>query len=99
MIKVHGDVWRIENEDDLYENTEVANQLIKYAESEGKKDNVGWFFDQGYADFSEGTVTGIFKSYSTPEYKGYLLSVTARKNDLGAWECSIQKKILPQKLA
>jgi len=47
MIKVHDDVWRIEDEDDLYENAEVANQIIKIAETEGKKDDVKWFFEEG----------------------------------------------------
>jgi len=97
MIKVHGDIWRIEDEDDLYENTEVARQLIEYAETEGKKDDVKWFFEQAYVNFADETVTGIFKSYSTSEYKDYLLSVAAKKNEEGEWECSIQKKQVPSK--
>jgi len=39
MIKVHGNIWRIENEDDLYENVEVAKQLIESAKREGKKND------------------------------------------------------------
>lgn len=97
MIKVHGDIWRIEDEDDLYENTEVARQLIEYAEREGKKDDVKWFFEQAYVNFADETVTGIFKSYSISEYKDYLLSVVAKKNEEGEWECSIQKKQVPSK--
>lgn len=96
MIKVHGDIWRIENEDDLFENCEAAKHLIEYAETESKKDDVRWFFEEGYANFVEETVTGIFKSYSTPEYnKDYLLSIIARKNEAGKWECKIQKKVVP----
>jgi len=97
MIKVHGDIWRIEDEDDLYENTEVARQLIECAEKEGKNDDVKWFFEQAYVNFADETVTGIFKSYSTSEYKDYLLSVVARKNEKGEWEFSIQKNQIPSK--
>ena len=95
MIKVHGNIWRIENEDDLYENIEVAKQLIKYADAEGKKNDVKWFFEQGYVNFADDTVTGIFKSYSSPQFKDHLLSVSARRNESGEWECLIQKKQVP----
>ena len=91
---MHGDIWRIENEEDLFENCEAAKHLVEYAEMEGRKDDVRWFFEVGYANFVEETVTGIFKSYSTPEYKDYLFSIIARKNDAGKWECKIQKKVV-----
>ena len=94
MIRVHGAMWRIENEDDLFENSDAAKHLIEYAEKEGENDGLRWFFQEGYIDYAEQTVTAIFKSYSTPEYKNHLLSLTARKNKAGECECKIQKKIV-----
>jgi hypothetical protein len=95
MKKVIGETWRIENQDDLYKNTDVASSIIEFAENEGRKDEVRWFFKEGYANFSEGKITGLFSSYVTPEHKGYLLSVEAERTNKGRWRCRILKKEIP----
>lgn len=57
-----------------------------------KDTDVRWFFDVGYAFYPEKRYCIIFKSYITPEYEDYVLSVESTKvND--TYNIKIVKKV------
>lgn len=68
------------NESDFIENCPCAYQILNYID--GIKDtDVKWFFDFGISDYPEDVHRIIFKSYCTPEYKDYVLSLSAEAID------------------
>lgn len=94
MIKVYGNVWRLENEEDLSENCDCAKLIFDYVEKSRSNGKLKWFFKTGYVDFSEPKVTAIFESLKKPEYEEHLLAVTASKPLGRGWSLNAARKVI-----
>lgn len=93
MKRITLDTWQFESEDDFASGCDAASLILRRAEDEAAADNLGWFFETAYANFKAGTASATFTSYVTPEYKGFLLAISASKDANGRWSCTIAKKI------
>jgi hypothetical protein len=53
-----------------------------------------WFFDKcSYSLWSDDKYSVTFKSYDSPEYRNFLLSISVSRNGSN-WDFSIHKKII-----
>lgn len=93
MQRITGDTWQFESEDDFSSGCSAGPSILRRAEEEAAIDKLGWFFEKAYANFKAGTASATFTSFVTPEYKGFLLAISASKDASGCWKCSVTKKI------
>lgn len=99
MKKIMIDTWRLESEEELLSDFEAGPAVIRLAESEGKTDDLHWFFESAYVNYKAGTASLFFTSYKTPEYAGFALTVKATKRQDGTWTYSVTKKNRPNGVA
>jgi hypothetical protein len=85
-------ICRITTEDDFFSEYDGAKAAIDFADSEGLKDDVRWFFSDAMVNHQEKTASVTFKSYKTPEYRNHSLSVSVKKDQHGKWICAIAQK-------
>ncbi|KEI11771.1 hypothetical protein [Clostridium novyi] len=72
-------------------NCPCAYEILEFIDNL-KDTDVHWFFDHGFSFYNKNKYCIIFKSYSTPEYDNYVLSIEAIKtNDV--YTIKIIKKI------
>jgi hypothetical protein len=76
---------------DFLENCPCAYKILNFVDSIEDTD-VRWFFDYGVGDYDEKTYQIIFKSYITPEFKDYVLSIKAEWKD-GTYDIKLVKKV------
>lgn len=83
--------------EEFKDNCPCAYQVLNYVD-EIKDTDVKWFFDICYNHYPERRFSTIFRSYSTSEYKDYVLSVEAKFNDVKKqYDLRIVKKVDNQK--
>lgn len=79
--------------EEFKDNCPCWYQILDFVKSIEDTDT-RWYFDICYNHHPERRYSTIFKSYSTEEYKDYVLSVEARFNDeLRKYEFRIVKKV------
>ncbi len=93
MDKLHGNTWIIHNEEEFFENCEIAQKIMDYVKNKEDTQKVQWFFDLCYANWKEKKFNVLFKSWKTPGFENYQLSVEAFKKEKGNWMIRTIKKI------
>ncbi|WP_144024883.1 hypothetical protein [Paenibacillus odorifer] len=90
MGKMRREIHKTEEEFD--DNCPCAGSIWLFV-NDIKDTDVKWFFDVGYSHYPEDVHWAIYKSYVTDEYKDYVLSIVAKKNENGEYVAKVHKKI------
>lgn len=88
-IKRYSDKNGFDAESKFLEDYRFAYSLLKYVESISGENR--WFVDECFENDS-GEYWVIFKSYMTPEYKNFLLSIRVTRSGSG-WEFYVHKQV------
>lgn len=84
-------MYRFKGDDDFWEYCgSFASELLDFVES--ISGNNRWWFEEGYWNKQEDTYSVIFKSYITPEFRKFMLSIYVQKIN-GKYEFKVLKQI------